>query len=126
MTRQRRIILDELRKTKDHPTADMLYQSVRRHLPRISLGTVYRNLEILAEAGMIRKLEFGGASRMRFDATVSRHSHIRCVACGRIDDFPLDPDLNPEEYTAGINGYEVLGYNLEFYGRCPACKAKVK
>ena len=66
MTRQRRVILEELRKVKTHPSADEIYEIVRKRLPRISLGTVYRNLEILSESGDIQKLE-PGCSLKRFD-----------------------------------------------------------
>jgi Fur family ferric uptake transcriptional regulator len=59
MTRQRRVILEELRKVNTHPSADEIYEIVRKRLPRISLGTVYRNLEILSESGDIQKLEPG-------------------------------------------------------------------
>jgi len=77
ITRQRRVILEELQRTKSHPTADELYRKVRRRLPRISLGTVYRNLELLSRSGLIRKLEIGGG-KMRFDGIVEPHYHIHC------------------------------------------------
>ena len=72
MTDQRRVILEELRATKSHPTADELYRDVRRRLPKISLGTVYRNLDILNKAGMINKLDFG-SGQSRYDADLSNH-----------------------------------------------------
>ena len=119
-TPQRRVILEELTKIESHPTAAMLYETVRRRLPRISLGTVYRNLDLLADAGIIRKLELVG-SEARFDATVERHEHVRCVECGRVDDLRgvamEEPDL-----TAGVfGGYQVVGYRIEFLGICPEC-----
>ncbi len=67
MTRQRQVVLEAVRATDAHPTGDEVYRLARRKLPHISLGTVYRNLELLSEAGLIRKLELGGAAR-RFDA----------------------------------------------------------
>src|SRR5574340_808335 len=84
-TRQREVILEELQKVKSHPTAVGLHDLVRRRLPKISLGTVYRNLELLAKAGVIRKLETAGAEA-RFDGNAGQHHHIRCVGCGRVDD----------------------------------------
>ena len=69
-TRQRQVILEELQKLQSHPTAAALYEIVRRRVPKISLGTVYRNLELLARTGLIRKLEFAGAEA-RFDGNVS-------------------------------------------------------
>ena len=74
MARQRAVILEELRKLKSHPTADELYSIVRERLPRISLGTVYRNLDFLADSGEIRRLEAAGSTK-RFDGDISNHQH---------------------------------------------------
>ena len=82
MTTQRQVILEELRKLKSHPTAGELCQIVRQRLPRISLGTVYRNLEILSRSGVVLKLDVAGLE-MRFDGTVDNHYHVRCLDCGR-------------------------------------------
>ena len=79
VTRQRRVILEELRKLTSHPTAPALYEVVRRRLPRISLGTVYRNLELLARAGFIQRLDLQGAEA-RFDGNPEHHYHVRCRA----------------------------------------------
>ena len=81
LTTQRQIILEELAKVKTHPTASELYDMVRKRLSRIGLGTVYRNLELMADSGMILKIEVGGTQK-RFDATTDDHYHIRCSACG--------------------------------------------
>ncbi len=124
MTTQRRVILEELRKVTSHPTADMVYKMVRKRLPRISLGTVYRNLEVLSEQGLIQKLNIGGA-RMRFDGNTSEHCHIRCVVCGRVDDLPEEPTVSLPE-LGSESGYEILGHWLELYGRCPDCRAERK
>ena len=84
-TRQRKVILEELKKLKCHPTATELYEAARSRIPKISLGTVYRNLELLASNGIIKKLEFSGAEA-RFDGNTSKHYHARCIHCGRVDD----------------------------------------
>lgn len=89
-SRQRDIILEEVRRGKTHPSAQEVYDRVRPRLPKISLGTVYRNLEQLAAHGLIRKLELPGDQR-RFDGDVSEHYHIRCLVCGRVDDVPGPP-----------------------------------
>ena len=119
-TPQRRVILEELRKVTSHPTAATLYEIVRRRLPKVSLGTVYRNLELLAEMGVIQKLDLGG-SEARFDGNTERHEHVRCVECGRVDDVHgvamEEPDLTAEIF----GGYQVLGYRMEFLGICPEC-----
>ena len=120
-TRQREVILGELRNLTSHPTAVGLYEIVRRRLPRISLGTVYRNLELLAEMGAIQKLDLAG-SQARFDGNVDRHHHVRCTGCGRVDDVPGAPlDLARAKYN-DCSGYEILGYRLEFVGICPGCR----
>ncbi|UCD71455.1 MAG: transcriptional repressor [Syntrophobacterales bacterium] len=121
MTRQRRVILEELRKLESHPTADEIYEMARRRLPRISLGTVYRNLEILSECGMIRKLELGGTQK-RFDSMVRNHYHVRCLRCGCIEDVSMEPLTTIENAIRRVNDYEIIGFRLEFIGVCPQCK----
>ena len=123
MTHQREIILDELGKCKNHPTADSLYERVKKKLPRISLATVYRNLEILSEAGMIKKLEISGRQK-RFDWDLNQHDHIYCVQCHRVDNIELDSDRKltlPPEHD---RGYKISGCRIEFFGVCPSCQKK--
>jgi Fur family ferric uptake transcriptional regulator len=121
MTRQRQVILEELRKVSSHPTADEVYDMVRRRLPRVSLGTVYRNLEMLSERGMIQRLELGG-TRRRFDGNAREHYHVRCISCGRLEDAPVESVAAVEEALRGATDYEILGHRLEFIGLCPQCK----
>lgn len=120
MTRQRQIILEELRKVDTHPSADEVYETVRKRLPRISLGTVYRNLEILSELGEIQKLELGGDLK-RFDRNYNKHYHIRCMNCGRVDDAPIAPLNQVEDELYGATVYTIIGHRLEFEGLCPQC-----
>jgi Fur family ferric uptake transcriptional regulator len=120
MTRQRRVILETLRAYNNHPSADEIYDRVREELPRISLGTVYRNLEILSALGEIQKLEVGGSLK-RFDGNPSLHYHIRCMNCGRLEDAPIDPLPNIENRLKPETGYKVMGHRLEFVGLCPEC-----
>lgn len=125
MTRQRKVILEELKKVKTHPSADEIYTIVRRRLPRISLGTVYRNLEILAGLGEIQKLELGGAQK-RFDGNPQPHYHLRCLYCNWIVDVPAPPFKsikNIEKELSGLTDYKILGHRLEFIGICPGCSA---
>jgi len=123
MTRQRKVILEELQKVNTHPSADELYEMVRKRLPRISLGTVYRNLEILSEAGNIQKLE-PGCSLKRFDGNPSEHCHIRCVSCDRIVDAPMAPDLEIDLEQVSSTDFKIIGHRLEYLGLCPQCAAK--
>jgi len=123
MTHQREIILAELKKTKTHPTADELYARVKKRLPRISLATVYRNLEILSAAGMIRKLEISGRQK-RFDWELSDHNHIYCVQCHRVDNIELEKTDTLPVQADLHKGYEITGCRIEFYGVCPSCQKK--
>ncbi|MCP4106588.1 MAG: transcriptional repressor [Desulfobacteraceae bacterium] len=123
MTRQRKMILEELKKNKTHPSADELYEIVRKCLPRISLGTVYRNLEILSELGEIQKLEISGTLK-RFDGNPDKHYHIRCINCDRLDDAPIACLNNFESRLSRKTDYKVTGHRLEFIGLCPMCLEK--
>ena len=120
MTPQRRVILEELRRVNDHPAADEIYQRVRKRLPKISLGTVYRNLEVLCELGEIQRLELSGSTK-RYDGVPTKHYHIRCIECGRVDDAPIAPLNQLEDDLYGTTVYEIIGHNLEFTGLCPQC-----
>lgn len=120
-TSQRQVVLEELRKLTTHPTAAELHELARRRLPRLSLATVYRNLELLTHMGVVRRLETGG-SEARFDGDLDRHYHVRCVHCGRVDDVHGVPTgLGGEEFTSP-SGYSIIGHQVEFVGVCSACK----
>ncbi len=120
MTRQRRVILETLRESNAHPSADEVYELVRRKLSRISLGTVYRNLDILAELGEIQKIALSG-SLNRFDGETRKHYHIRCINCDRLDDAPMGTLEDIEEGIGGATRYKIIGHRLEFMGLCPEC-----
>jgi Fur family ferric uptake transcriptional regulator len=122
MTTQRRVILDELRDSEAHPTAREVYDRVRDRLPRISLGTVYRNLELLSRRGLIHRLGLGTDER-RYDGDTDDHYHLCCVRCGRIEDAPMAPLPHLEEMLGKAKGYDVTGHRIEFTGLCPSCKA---
>ena len=119
-TPQRRLILEELRSVDSHPTAVELYEMVRRRMPKISLGTVYRNLDLLAEQGTIQRHSLGGAEA-RFDGDAGQHHHVRCIRCGRIDDVRGLPADLVREKPKENGGYKIVGHRLEFLGVCPEC-----
>lgn len=121
MTRQRQVILEELRRVSTHPSADEVYEMVRKRLPRISLGTVYRNLEILSESGDIQKLELGGSLK-RFDGFPLPHYHIRCIRCDRLVDAPSQLNLDIDGRVQSETDFTILGHKLEFNGICPDCQ----
>jgi Fur family ferric uptake transcriptional regulator len=107
----------------DHPTADWVYRLARRKLPRISLGTVYRNLKQLAEEGLINEIHAGGHPA-RFDGNTGRHYHIRCLGCGRVNDLPMSVDHRLEEEAGRAMNYRVLSHHVEVLGLCPLCDAE--
>jgi Fur family ferric uptake transcriptional regulator len=119
-SKPRAVILEELQKVRSHPTASELHEIVRERLPKVSLGTVYRNLELLVQAGVVQKL--GGAAEARFDGDTEPHYHIRCLQCGRVDDVQDVPGYEPDQGAEGLLGYKLLGHRLEFLGFCPACR----
>jgi Fur family transcriptional regulator, ferric uptake regulator len=121
MTQQRRVILEELNKLTCHPTAEELHRIVRERLPNISIATVYRNLELLSEEGMIWKMNVAGPQR-RFDATTANHYHIRCSVCGRVDDLHMEVMPSIEQAARKSTGYTVLSHTVEFSGICPTCE----
>ncbi len=119
-TRQRQLILEVLRSTDSHPTADWIYEQARKKMPNISLGTVYRNLNLLRDLGEIIELNFG-STFSRFDGNPLPHYHFTCLECGRVYDVdePLHPEL--EERVERSMGCEVTYHRLEFYGTCREC-----
>lgn len=119
-SRQRQVILEELRKLKTHPTAALLYEIARQRLPRLSLATVYRNLDLLARNGIVRKLDLAGGEA-RFDGDTGPHYHVRCHECGRVDDVHELPDEPTWHDVKKLSGYDIIGHRLEFIGVCPAC-----
>ena len=120
LTNQRRIIMEQLRSVTTHPTADEIYGMVREKMPRISLGTVYRNLEVLSSLGLVRKLE-NAAGQKRFDGDMTPHHHIRCEICGRVGDIFDAPNISGIEQKLGTD-FQITGYTLEFTGICPECR----
>ncbi len=123
MTNQREIILNELRKSRQHLTADELYGRVKKFMPRISLATVYRNLETLSEAGIIAKIEISGRQK-RFDYDIEAHDHIFCVQCHRVDNISLERGLISVSSLSLPPKYQITGYRVEFSGICPPCQKK--
>ena len=127
LTGPRRLILAVVQATDVHPTAEWVYRQVRRRLPRVSLGTVYRNLRLLVEEGLVKELpgtsgRHAGASRLaRFDGNTSVHHHFTCSECGRIRDLTEPVDRSLDRQMTARTGLQISHHRIEFYGRCPAC-----
>jgi Fur family transcriptional regulator, ferric uptake regulator len=122
MTSQRQVILRELEKVTTHPTADEIYLMVRKVIPHISLGTVYRNLETLSDMGLIRKLEYSGNQR-RYDGNPLPHQHIRCIECGAVDDVVPDA-VEALGFAREKIPWKVLDYRVVFLGVCNECEER--
>ncbi len=123
MTRQRMVILEQLQAMHSHPTADELYVVVRRQLPNVSLGTIYRNLDVLTKSGQVRKLDSGGG-HARFDGDISSHHHVRCRFCGRVDDVVLAEKMRFSSPKRSAHGFRIEDYRVEFDGCCPDCSTE--
>jgi Fur family ferric uptake transcriptional regulator len=122
MTRQRRIILEALQNVTSHPSADEIYGMVREKLPRISLGTVYRNLDLLAASGTILCLD-RISSQKRFDGDTRLHHHVRCRVCGKIGDI-FSPVAVPPLPDFPVPDFSLQEVNLIFIGLCRECQSK--
>ena len=120
-SKQRDSILKFLSNTKNHPTADTIYDGLRKEYPNISLGTVYRNLALLCETGDIIKISVPGQPD-RYDFTTANHYHFICKKCGRVIDLPKDfmESLN-EMANEGFEGV-ITEHICQFYGYCADCK----
>jgi len=123
MTPQREIILKILNEKNIHPTADEVFRIVRERLPRISLGTIYRNLELMSEQGLIKVTGQGGIQR-RYEGNMKEHYHLKCVSCGRLEDAPVESISFPDDSLREKSDFKILGHNLEFLGLCPECRMK--
>lgn len=119
-SRQRESIKNFLCGREDHPTADMVYTSIRQEFPNISLGTVYRNLSLLVELGEIRKVTTDGADR--FDAKTVPHPHFVCRKCGRVMDVMIPVENPVMEVNENWDYGEVDECRMEFYGTCNECR----
>ena len=125
LTGPRRLVLEVVRGSNAHPTAETVHQMVRARLPRVSLGTVYRNLRLLVAQGLLKELS---GPHSRFDCNLSEHHHFTCLACGRIADVagpPTERHLRAlVRQVASSGGFSVTHHRIEFYGRCAACRRK--
>jgi Fur family transcriptional regulator, peroxide stress response regulator len=118
---QREAILRIVKNTTSHPGADWVYDQVRKEITSISMGTVYRNLKLLAQAGQIRELDIPG-SASRFDGSSSKHHHLICEKCGRIFDLDEAIELKVEARIFQKTGFQVKRQYLKFIGLCSDCQ----
>lgn len=120
ITPQRHAILEYLIQCMTHPTADDIYKALEGNFPNMSVATVYNNLRVFREAGLVKELTYGDAAS-RFDFVTNDHYHMICECCGKIVDFHY-PALNEvEQFASQVTGFKVNSHRLEVYGTCPEC-----
>lgn len=120
-TRQRAVILEILRKSGVHPTAEAIYQEARKVLPNISLGTVYRNLNFLREQGLANEIRTNSESSSRFEGMCPPHAHFHCTKCQAVLDLPLPTCLKELQWNAETEISRVNSLDLHVIGACREC-----
>ena len=123
-SKQREAILEMLQGVKTHPTADKVYEEVRKTIPNISLGTVYRNLAKLSDESMIQKVGMGTGVE-HFDGNPFPHYHVVCNECGVIDDIEAEPLKSFNEWASQMFKGEIYKHSAVFFGKCVKCKNKI-
>lgn len=125
LTPQRLLIYQTLLQSKEHPTAQELYDDVKGRLPSLSQATVYNTLQALVTAGLIQEIGEAGDGTIHYDADLTPHVNLICTRCHRVDDF-FDVPLNAvAQRVAGQSGYQIQGARVAYYGLCPECQAAV-
>lgn len=120
ITPQRHAILEFLIQSMTHPTADDIYKALEAKFPNMSVATVYNNLRVFRESGLVKELTYGDSSS-RFDFVTNDHYHIMCDSCGKIVDFHY-PGLDEVEHLAShVTGFQVKSHRMEIYGTCATC-----
>lgn len=115
------MVLETVRSTFEHPTAEWIFRKARKRLPRVGLGTIYRNLKALVDEGLIREVRSADEA-VRYDANIGEHYHIRCIACGRVSDLPVSVDRVIEQRAHHATHYAIVGHKVEVQGVCPGCQ----
>lgn len=123
MTRQRQAVLEVLKQANAQPDAAWVYEEVRKEMPNISLGTVYRTMSLLREAGLISAAK-PTRLRKRCDSKGEGHCQVACIRCGQVVDSNVAADSELEQEIAAATGFIITGHRLEFYGLCPNCAPK--
>ena len=120
ITPQRHAILEFLIQSMIHPTADDIYKALQAKFPNMSVATVYNNLRVFRESGLVKELTYGDSSS-RFDFVTNDHYHIICDSCGKIVDFHYPGLDEVEQLASHVTGFQVNSHRMEIYGTCPTC-----
>jgi len=122
-SKQRQRLLELLGQTEIHPSADWLYQKLKKEFPSLSMGTVYRNLSILVEQKRIQKLPFG-STHDRYEAIKSPHYHLVCEHCGSVQDFTMSEYSEINKSAQKMSGFHISHHRIDFFGTCEKCQSK--
>lgn len=125
MTPQRHAILEYLVGSLSHPTADEIYKALEDKFPNMSVATVYNNLRVFKEIGLVKELTYGDTSS-RFDYVTTDHYHVICEKCGKIVDFPYSGLEEMEQKASEETGFIIRSHRIELYGVCPECSHMLK
>ena len=123
VTPQRLAVMGALQSRRDHPTADLIFQEVRRQLPAISFNTVYKTLEVLCQKGMVIKVNPLHAVA-RYDGVTGHHAHLICRQCHQIIDLDWEASEVPALPAADLHGFHIEHPSLTFWGVCPGCQQR--
>lgn len=119
-SRQRELILKIVQNDMSHPTVDSIYQALRKEIPNVSLATVYRNLNLLAENGEIRKIESLDGNA-HFDFNTGKHYHFICIHCNKVYDIPCDVAPEVDKKAEELSGFKIISHDVSFQGICHDC-----
>lgn len=126
LTPQRQAICELLANTREHPTAQMIYEELRPQFSSLSLATIYNTLEALVNLGAINTLGTAGDDTIHYDADTSPHVNLACLSCHRVIDLPSQHVHALDHEVGASSGYKLLGARVMYYGLCPECQAKEK
>ena len=120
-SQHRERILEILEETRSHPTADWIYMRLKEEIPELSLGTVYRNLKVLMDQGLIQKLPFGSTFD-RFEAKIAPHYHLVCEKCGLVEDFEMPQYAAINSQAEKMSEFKISRHRIDFFGICGKCR----
>lgn len=126
LTPQRIAVCELLANSKEHPTAQMVYEELRPKFPSLSLATVYNTLDELVQLGILNALGSAGDDAVHYDADLTPHINLACVSCHRVIDLPSEHIQNVDQEVINASGYRLLGVRVLYYGECPDCQKKNK
>ncbi len=123
VTPQRLAVYEVLKNTKEHPSAETIYNKLLPLYPTMSFATVYKTLQVLKDINLVQELNVGEGS-FRYDAMVAHHPHITCLGCGKVDDVEDEMIFDLQDKVSSKTGYKLVRQQLYFYGYCPECRNK--